>query len=891
MKRLFTLSAIAAVVIPSLCTAADVKLAERETILLPALNVVAAFAVDPGTVEARVIGGQVSLLARHAGQTLVTVVTPSGVETFVVQVEIVPNRFMDLEAAYKASRGLWSLGYDSNSRRSTTSINMPFQDGKDSLQLRLQASHDGRFAVVGGSQDAWALPEVSLKYKTPDYSLVVLDDTVDVSPLTIERAVLRGAHFRQGDLKLHAGVSTRTAWSSLLVPHQGDRAVGASYRFKAGGLQLIPSLHWLPDSRSPEPGMVSLGLAQGSDKDALQLRGELAWSSKPGASFDFSLRPDGRLFWLKGAYRPKAFATLDGARPAGKYVDGGWSERLDASTTLDLTLSMTRLDLAQQNPESSFARADLRFAPTPGWNTSMGLSGSRYHDFKSSSLNRSTLSLGAGYEQTRYGVSSLYRYQQTSASARGGHGARISLRGNSGGWHARAYADAQQQSPSVSLLLQNRPDLARAMAELGLTANSPDDLVRLLRDNAGLLNERGVSIGAVQIDELRVMGGMDLSWRGQAAINPQIGVRLNTSRGQGGMSQSRTSQASAYANWRVFGDTDLDLSYSRWSYRAAGSSSTQGNSVQLMLRTRLSPVGMPGRGGRRISGRIFRDDGATGVDGPDQPTLAGVEVVLDGSRRTVTDRNGRYVFEAPGDGNHRVTAVLPIRELAYFTTPSTISVNAGSNANFALSFAAARLSGRVLSDAGLPLDGVSLRVEGSQSHTITTDSSGVFRFAGPSEEVKLSLLPDSLPPGYELVDLSSVLKRLAAGAPVVSDFTVRAQRVLEGRVIGGGGGAFTVRAIEASRSVMPDASGRFVLRGLPAGPLTILVKSRDGEASYSVQMPTNPGVMSGVELSAPCARGATSCSATSLGKADHSAQRHPVSRTKPPPVRSNSATL
>lgn len=889
MKRLFTLSAIAAVVIPSLCAAADVKLAERESVLLPISNAVAAFAVDPGTVEASVIGGKVSLLARHAGQTLVTVVTPSGVETLVVQVEIVPNRFMDLEAAYNASRGLWTLGYDSNSRRSTTSIYMPFQDGKDSLQLRLQASHDGRFAVAGSSQGAWALPEASLKYKTPDYSLVLLDDTVEVSPLTIERAVLRGAHFRQGDLKLHAGVSTRTAWSSLLVPHQGDRAVGASYRFRAGGLQLIPSLHWLPDSRSPEPGMVSLGLAQGSDQDAMQLRGELAWSSKPGASFDFSLRPDGRQIWLKGAYRPMAFAALDGARPAGKYVDGGWSERLDASTTLDLTLSMTRLDLAQQNPESSFARADLRFAPAPGWNTSMGVSGSHYRDTRSTSLNRSTFSLGAGYEQTRYGVSSLYRYQQTSASARGGHGARISLRGNNGGWQARAYADAQQYSPTVSVLLQNRPDLARVLAELGLTANSPDELVRVLRDNASLLNERGVSIDTVQLDKLRVMGGLDLSWRGQGASSPQMGVRWNTNRGQGDVSQSRSAQTSVYANWRMFGDTDLDLSYSRWSYQTAGSNTAQGNSVQLVLRTRLSPAGMPGRGGRSISGHVYRDDTATGAEGPDQPTLAGIEVVLDGSRRTVTDRNGRYVFEAPGDGNHRVTAVLPTKEVAYFTTPSTVSVQPGDNTNFSLSFAAARLSGRVLSDAGVPLGGVSLRIEGRQSHTATTDSSGAFRFAGPSEEVKLSLQPDSLPPGYELTGLGAVVKRLAAGAPMVSDFVVHAQRVLEGRVVGGEGTAVSVLALEAGRSVVPDADGRFVLRGLPAGPLTMLVKTSEGEVRYSVEMPAKPGVMSGVEFKVPCARVTTSCGAASLGKANHNVQRRPVSSAKPGPARTSSA--
>ena len=87
MKHLLALGAVACAVLPSIGAAADVKLTERETIVLPTpVDATAAFAVDASTVEASVSGGRVTLLARRAGQTLVTVVTPTAVETLVVQV-------------------------------------------------------------------------------------------------------------------------------------------------------------------------------------------------------------------------------------------------------------------------------------------------------------------------------------------------------------------------------------------------------------------------------------------------------------------------------------------------------------------------------------------------------------------------------------------------------------------------------------------------------------------------------------------------------------------------------------------------------------------------------------------------------------------------------------
>jgi hypothetical protein len=309
-------------------------------------------------------------------------------------------------------------------------------------------------------------------------------------------------------------------------------------------------------------------------------------------------------------------------------------------------------------------------------------------------------------------------------------------------------------------------------------ANNPEDVIRLLRDNAALLAARGVSIGPLRLDPLRVQSGLDVSWRGSGARSTEFGLRLIADEAQGVASGRRAFVGTLYANWHVTGATDLSVSYSRWSVRRDGFANDDRGSVQLALRTSFSTFGMPGEGSRPITGQVVRDDEATGEAQPGRPPLAGVEMVLDRSRRTRTDSDGRFTFEAAGAGAHRVETVLPPQPGAYFTEPSVQTLHPGDEGHFAVAFSGARLTGTVRSDAGLPLPGVTVRLEGTAQASATTDSSGAYRFAGPAGEARVLIAVDSLPPGYELGEVQSQSRHLEPRAPAVADFTVRAQRPL-----------------------------------------------------------------------------------------------------------------
>lgn len=838
-----------AVVLPAVALADEVRLAVRETVIQEYPGASAAFAVDTDIVEVTAIGGQVVLVGRRVGQTVVTVVTPATVETLLVRVEAAPASFMAFESSASRSAGTWEGRYDSGTRRFSTGLTMAAAAGERTARLRLYGIHEN---AEGEDDDTLALPSASFEIEEPGRKVVLLDELVQASPLTLDGIVLRGLHLHQGPLELHAGIASATPWEDLLLPSSGDRALGLSYRSDFGAVRLVPALLWLPDSETDVPGVASLGIERGTDADALRLVTEFGWSGVPGASFDLSLRGPRGQGWLQGATRPEDFASLGVARPAGSYLDGAWSERFGERITADLTLSANRLNQAGRQLESESGRLELRHQTTDRWSLTAGVGGSDYRDreVEAASLRRGTVSLGTAYDTARLGIAALYRYQEISGTSRGGHGGRMTVRGASGAWKANLFVDAQEQSPTLDMMLRERPDLAHAFAELGFVASTPEEMVRLVRDNAALFAEHGVEVGTLNLAPLRLQGGLTASWQGDGPRHPELALRLAVDDTQGVSGGRRAYLGTISASWRIFSATELFVGYTRWVTRRDGSPADERSSFEVAVRTSFSAPRLPG-GGRPISGRVFRDDRATGMIDAESLPLANIEVVLDGQRRVRTDHDGRFVFPAPGRGEHRVEAVLPSEPGAYFTMPSAVTLPAGGEAHFAITFSSVHLSGTVRSDAGLPLAGVTLRLVGATEATATTDSSGAYRFAGPAGEVRISLIADSVPPGYDLGNLSAQVRRLTPGTPAVADFTLRAQRVLIGVVSGTGDRPVTVTALEVARTVSADKEGRFLLRGLPAGALTLVVRGQRGETRRVVEVPAEPGAVTKVKLVAP----------------------------------------
>ena len=853
---LLLLVAVAALASAVPAAAREVRLEAGETVTLAGAGASAAFAVDAGVVEATAVGGDVVLVGRRAGHTLVTLVTADAVETLTVRVEAPAARAMATERAAAPRAGTLEGRYDSGTGRFSTGLTMAVGDGTRAAELRLYGIQES-----GGrhGRDVQAIPAASLTFTAPGRTLVLLDELVEASPLTLDGTVLRGLHLRQGGLALHAGIASATPWDDVLLPASGDRALGLSYRFERRGLRWAPAVLWLPDAEAAGggaaelPGVVALGVGHGGEDDRLRLFGELGWSGEPGAAVDVAFRGERQHAWLQAASRPAGFAALGVARPAGGYLDGAWSGRLTARTTADATLSSSRLDLPGHRQEAASGRLELRHRLTGRFSLHGGVAGGRYRDRDrpASELDRTTLSLGGAWDARSAGVAGVYRWQDVSAAAGAGHGGRLTLRGARSGWRAHLFVDAQEQAPTLDLVLRDRPDLARAFAELGFAAGTPEEVLRLLRDNAPLLAEHGVVVGALELQPLRLQAGFDASWRRSRPRPTEVRLRLVADDAEGVAADRRAYLGTLSVSRRLFADTDLQLAYTRWSSERDGSTGRARDSLEVALRTGLSAPGPGGGGGRPITGWVLRDDQATGDPAAGLPPLAGVEVVLDGLRRTRTGDDGRFVFANPGGGEHHVEALLPAGPGAYFTLPSVAAVRPGGEARFAVTFAAALLSGKVSSDAGLPIAGVKLRLRGETEAVATTDTSGRYRFAVPAGDHEVALVADSVPPGYDLPQRRTEERYLEPGSPATADFTLRAQRAVSGTVTGAAGETLTVTAVEAGLTVDVAAAGRFALRGLPAGEVTLVVRGSRGESRRAIVVGAGPGIEPGVQLPAP----------------------------------------
>lgn len=830
---------------PEVTTAApaaggELRVAARDTLRLPYPNVMAVFAVDPSIVEVSTQAGELVLHGRRAGVTHVTVILPAGVQTLTVAVDAPVLLAPAFGSGVSRQANTLETRYDSGQRRLGTALSARFGEGEQTALLRVEGLHDqSRNGLPGHT----ALPFASLQVNTPGRTLTLLDQYVRSSPLTLNETMLRGVHLRQGIMEFHAGVASDTRYSDLLIPGNGDRAVGLSLHVPQDNLRWQPSVLMLPDSTGGAKGVVALGAERGQAADPVHLRGEIGWGGRPGASFDLDWRQPRRQAWVRGRVQPDGFATMKIGHAPGHYLDSAWTETVTTDTTATFSGSVTRLDTAQLESRSGSARVDLRHQLADHWSTTGSVGTGEYRSNQSSLLRRGTASLGLSHDRSAWGWSAVYRYQTVSGASTAGHGGRVSVRGRTAdGWRSNLFIDAQQQAVTRDLILQDRTDISRALTELGINATNPDDLVRLLSDNAALLASRGVAVGPLELNPLRMQTGLDVAWRSPGAWGPELGLRAIVDEVKGVASQRRSLIGTLYANWRLQGHTDIGLGYSRWSTQRNQDPRDTRYAFQVSLRTTFDKLALPGAGSHAITGRVTVEAAAS-----DEP-LAGIEVVLDRNRRTRTDAAGRFSFESPGAGMHRIEAVLPVSAEAYFTSPSIQTVQAGAQADFALSFSAARLTGVVTTETGLPLEGVAVRLAGHAQATTTTDSAGAYRFAVPAGSGTVELVAESLPAGYELGALVPAPVQLAQGAPARADFAIQTQRSVQGVVEGLAGTRATVRVLETGREAGTDTAGRFVLVGLPAGPVTLQVRSSLGESRHVLDLPPQPAVLRDITL-------------------------------------------
>ena len=784
----------------------------------------AAYTVDASIAEASAHGGTVTLFGRSAGTTQLIVLSVTGQSVFDVTVEsrgqIAPVRQSG------PTNGTIETRYVSAQKETEASIDLATRQ----TQLHIESAHYGE---KQSSRAGVTLPSVSFRIFRGRNELTFLDRVIDHSPLTIDTATVRGLHFVNDRWRAHAGYTAYTAYQSFLIPTERQTVLGAAYSIPASARwRITPGLFTYPSVQ----GTVGSLLVDYTRDENTRARGELAASNgSVGAAAQLVLNRETQQMRLDVRYRPRDFAVVTPGQQRGLFADGSWSGTF-GRTSIDASASLNDFDLPAFRQRTASATANGRYRLTDSVSL---LGGAGYGSFAGS--RSLIIPAGVQFDTGRFGVSGVYRWSENSSTNRGGNGFRIAARLSAGRFFSTAYIDHQEQAPTLALIFRERPDLALALERLGITATTPGDIARALRENSALIELGYIEGVTVELAPVRTQAGMEMAWLGAGASRPQLRARFLFNRQESVAMRTDTVIATLSGSRRITESTDVFASYTLWLTRRRGQEEVQQPIAEIGLRHRFDELPSFGASGT-IRGSVFVDEDLDGS--PDGGGVADAEIDVDGARVVKTSKDGSYEVSGISRGAHRVTARVPHIEGAFFTTPSRVEANSGDVVRFGIARTPARLIGRVVSDAGEGVGGVMIAVtRGSSRFTATSTGDGRFSIAAPPGEWDLAVDAMSVPPGFSTG--AAQLVRLDRAEPLSVSLQLRANRSISGRATPG---VTSITVDPLARQVPVAADGRYSIRSLPAGSFTLRARLGGRVLQQQVTLPDEPTVLNDVNL-------------------------------------------
>lgn len=798
-----------------------IDLAPREPRTLTVLCATAAWAIDPSIVETSIRPGELALTGRSPGRTKVVVVC-RGSET-TIDVVVTGKKATAVAARGSAQGGTAEVRYSSAQKEVLSSVSVSREAAGRRTEAQVVHAHT---AAPQPGQPQNTLPSVSYRIFTRDRELTLLDRMVDYSPLTLSSTSIRGVHYLDEHWRIHAGVTAWSSHRSFLLPVDREAVAGVGYAFKTGGGSTItPGVFAFPGK-----GNIASLLWETTGKGGLQALAEVAVSGGVGGAARVSWDGVSDRARVDLRYRPADFAAVGPGEVRGFFGDASWNRQWAGGSTASVSLSATDFARIDEKVFSAAAQFDTRVSPrftaTSGASWAL-LAGSR------------SISVPAGirFDSQRFSAGLRYRWSRHSATSRGSHGVRLSARATVGAVQVSGYADRSADSPTLSVIFREQPDLALALEELGLSIDSPEDVARALREHASLAELGFVDGISVDLAPMRTQLGLEASWSPDGASRHQLRARVLRSLAETVAGSTETTIASLTWSRRLSNSTDIFARYSTWTIRRRGQETFVQPQLEAGVRHRFDelPALMP-RGKGTIAGVVFADEDLDGTS--DGSGIAGAEVSLDGSRKALTGADGTFRFETVPRGAHQLVARIPSRPEAYFTTPSRIETRTGERAAFGVAITPARLLGRLTDDAGAGIGNATLELRrGRLNLTATTDSDGRFAFSGPPGEWTVTVAAESLPAGYSAASTAPQQVSLDRSAPGAVAFVVRALRSM---AVTGLQPRQQIRIEELNRSVQADAQGRAAFRSLPAGTLTLVAGGRRRAVTLHASPGTTP---------------------------------------------------
>ncbi|MDQ3280683.1 MAG: SPOR domain-containing protein [Acidobacteriota bacterium] len=804
---------------------ASFRLAVRESQTIPVAGATAAWPIDAAILEVAVLNGSVQIVGRSAGRTKVVVITATGEQVYEVLVtgSASPTARKTAAVTTRSDNGTAEVRYSSAQRELQNSVAVTHETKTARVEIAARTVHYAEAPI--GDRARTSVPAATIRMFTRGRELTLLDRDVDHSPLTLSNTPLRGIHYLDEHWRVHAGYTAYAAYQTFFVPVERELAIGAAYAFRIDARSHIVPGVFTYRNHDGDDGTVASLLYEYDDDDRLAARAELGYSNGFGAAVQFEYATPRDNAQADVRYRPDSFAVVSPAMPRGLLADALWSHVYGRASNAALSLSVSEIGGIRVAAGSVDVEHRLK--------QNVALTGGvSYGQFdRARSL---TIPAGVRFDFARGGFGALVRYAQSDTN-RAGIGGRLFGRASLGRFSASAYADYQQNAPTLELIFREQPELALALHDLGITATTPADIARALRENAELIELGFIEGVTVDLAPVRTQLGFELAWRGASASRPQLRARFAQSVAESVATRNTSTIASLTYSRRLTEGTDLFAGYSYWRSERRGERAQTTPMVEVGLRRQFDGLpGMFGGGSGAISGVVFADED---LDGVSDGTPVAALVDLDGANAKATNADGTFAFTNVPRGAHRVAVRIPERPDAYFTTPSRVEVEPGNSVAFGVAYTPARVFGRVMTDASDGIAGVRvLLARGANQMFATTNDDGRFTLAAAPGEWQLSILTDSVPAGFSLAGTEARAVILDRAQPLHPEYTLRANRSISGS------GALANSEIEVrphGKRVRADEQGRFSIRALPAGKVTVVANG----VAREVELPHGPAVI------------------------------------------------
>jgi hypothetical protein len=824
-------------------------------------GVTAAYVLDGLYAEVILDAGYVLITGKFAGHTQIMLVGESGVQNLSVEVTAAPPNYPPgfiLPDSSEQGReyGIYEIRYLSDQQQIQNLLDFTVQDPQRTTQFHMLTSNLFD-APSGGTR--MILASAFYRIKTPGWDITLLDKQTRISPLTVDNTLLRGVHVETGRWLVHAGYSSLATFHGFLFPIRPEAVAGASYVLPLStNSELTSSVYNFFSAGQAfgtgRPGVVGSMMYTYHPRHGVEFLGELAVGH--GLASAARLRLSTLKDELNASFRqkPRTFPSLSIDNIPGIQAQLAWARKLSSTLSNNLNFSENRLLLPQGRQNNLILTEGIQVRASRRWSGGSGITFAGFNQTGIAgaySLQSVYLTQHVNYDLPHFGTGFQYQYSHNSQGYAAGQDFRQNFRASRGGLSVSAYAQHQTQAIAVESIFSQIPGLQPELDRLGLGASTPEQVQALLQDSTFLLG-LGLSPGSrLNLVPSRIQAGGNLNYVSRS-VRPQqmnLGFIYNHDKSLLGISN----------NW------DLTSTYSRQFSRTYSISFSmallhvqqRGQSeyypqVQFVLRHSFStlPSFLSTHKYGTVSGNVFEDEEGQGKFRKSAPPLAGVEVVLDGAKRTLTDEKGYYSFRHVPKSGHIIEVHFQSNKPFWFTGPSKTVASINVETNLGVRFAAAELIGYLKNDAGEGVQGAQIAVWGvSQKLNVQSDGDG--RFAVPglgAGEYTVAIDPNSLPPGYFLEDLKSEKVELQNGAPKTLEISVRALRSLSGLVTEYSATlgkyipvpGMVVELAKLSRKTVTNSSGGFVFHDLPAGSFNLTVSGDEAGESRQVTLPSEP---------------------------------------------------